>query len=230
VFLPERYKVKDFGGDAIATNLLPPASLDVSGAEEGNVALGMVTGGHVTNYESMSLLPGQLGGIVVDPNGAVVANARVTVTQMETGAVRNVMTDSSGRWVVSNLSSGQVKITVSSPGFNPYFSQMSYDGSRPVAGVYPLSLGGALQSVEVTGNAQSIAEYRRNERAERDAAKKLAQQQQLAASANVTNLQQRISGILPVRVDVPHAGNSYHFVRPLVLDEETKVTFTYRSK
>src|SRR6266446_6411284 len=34
VFLPERYKVKDFGGDAIAANLLPPASQDVSGAEE----------------------------------------------------------------------------------------------------------------------------------------------------------------------------------------------------
>jgi hypothetical protein len=29
---------------------------------------------------------------------------------------------------------------------------------------------------------------------------------------------------------VPRAGNSYHFVRPLVLDEETKVTFTYKSK
>jgi hypothetical protein len=33
-----------------------------------------------------------------------------------------------------------------------------------------------------------------------------------------------------VRVDVPRAGNSYNFVRPLVLDEETKVTFTYKSK
>jgi hypothetical protein len=46
----------------------------------------------------------------------------------------------------------------------------------------------------------------------------------------VTSLQQRVSGVLPVRIDVPRAGNSYHFVRPLVLDEETKVTFTYKSK
>jgi hypothetical protein len=29
---------------------------------------------------------------------------------------------------------------------------------------------------------------------------------------------------------VPRAGSSYHFGRPLVLDEETKVTFTYKSK
>lgn len=230
VFLPQQYKVKDFGGDAIATNLLPPASQDVSGVEAEVDMTGMVMVGPVANYEPMSLLPGQLGGIVVDANGAVVANARVIVTQTETGAVRNVMTDSSGRWVVSNLPSGRIKVTVNSPGFNAYVGQTNYDGSRPVAGVYPLSLGSVSQSVAITVNAQSIADYQRNERAERDAAKKLAQQQQLMASANVTNLQQRISGVLPVRVDVPRAGNSYHFVRPLVLDEETKVTFTYKSK
>ena len=61
-------------------------------------------------------------------------------------------------------------------------------------------------------------------------ARKNAEKQQLAALSNVTNLQQRISGVLPVRVDVPRAGNSSNFVRPLVLDEETKVTFTYKSK
>src|SRR5262249_19543360 len=70
VFLREQYKVKDLGGDAIATTLLPPASQDVSGGEaEGNVT-GPAVAGPVANYESMSLLPGQLGGIVVAPAGA----------------------------------------------------------------------------------------------------------------------------------------------------------------
>jgi hypothetical protein len=49
-------------------------------------------------------------------------------------------------------------------------------------------------------------------------------------SLNVVNLQRRVSGDLPIHVDVPRAGNSYRFVRPLVLDEETKVTFKYKSK
>jgi len=49
-------------------------------------------------------------------------------------------------------------------------------------------------------------------------------------SQNVFNLQRRVAGILPVRVDVPRSGKSYRFVRPLVLDEETKVTFQYKSK
>jgi hypothetical protein len=50
------------------------------------------------------------------------------------------------------------------------------------------------------------------------------------ASANVMNLQRRVAGVLPVAIDVPRAGTSFSFVRPLVLDEETKVTFSYRSR
>jgi hypothetical protein len=61
-------------------------------------------------------------------------------------------------------------------------------------------------------------------------ARKRAIEQEHAASPNVANLQQRVAGVLPVAVDVPRAGNSYRFVRPLVLDEETKLTFTYKTK
>ncbi|HET8921754.1 MAG TPA: carboxypeptidase-like regulatory domain-containing protein [Candidatus Acidoferrum sp.] len=228
VFLPEQYKVKDFGGDAIATNLLPPASRDVSGAEEETDITGMPVAGLVSNFESVNLLPGQLGGIVMDQSGAVVPNAQVTVTQVKTGAVRNVMTDSTGRWIVSNLPSGRVEVKASKPGFQHLVQKFNYDGSAPVPFVSTLNVG-AISSAIVTVEASgaSIGEYQRNER---EANKKLAAQQQLAASPNVASLQQRVSGILPVRVDVPRAGNSYHFVRPLVLDEETKVTFTYKSK
>jgi hypothetical protein len=49
-------------------------------------------------------------------------------------------------------------------------------------------------------------------------------------SANVQNLQQRVAGVLPIAVEVPRTGASYKFVRPLVVDEETKVTFTYKTK
>jgi hypothetical protein len=50
------------------------------------------------------------------------------------------------------------------------------------------------------------------------------------ASANVINLQRRVAGVLPIAIDVPRAGTSFAFVRPLVLDEETKVTFSYKSR
>ena len=60
----------------------------------------------------------------------------------------------------------------------------------------------------------------------RDDKKDQAQQ----ASANVFNLQKKVAGVLPVQVDVPRAGSSYRFARALVLDEETRLTFSYRTK
>jgi hypothetical protein len=47
-------------------------------------------------------------------------------------------------------------------------------------------------------------------------------------SMNVQNLQKRAAGVLPVRLDVPRAGQSHTFVRPLVLDEPTTVAFHYK--
>src|SRR6266404_1751378 len=228
VFLPERYKVKDFGGDAIAANLLPPASQDVSGAEEFQTLELFGRVNSMSNAPMVALLPGQLGGIIVDSSGAVIPNAQISVTQVETGAVRNVVTDSSGRWVVSNLSSGRVKMAASAPGFKYFVRELNYDGSRPVPFSFALSIGAAAEAVAVEAS-NGPHDTRDSERLERNA-RKMAAQQQTMASANVTNLQQRVSGLLPVRIDVPRAGNSYYFVRPLVLDEETKVSFTYKTK
>jgi hypothetical protein len=60
--------------------------------------------------------------------------------------------------------------------------------------------------------------------------KKQQDLQQNVASANVFNLQKKVSGVLPVRIDVPRAGASYRFARALVLDEETKLTFNYKTR
>jgi hypothetical protein len=49
-------------------------------------------------------------------------------------------------------------------------------------------------------------------------------------SVNVQNLQRRASGVLPVRMEVPRAGTSHRFVKPLVIDEETRVTFRYKRR
>jgi carboxypeptidase family protein len=228
VFLPEQYKVKDFGGDAIAANLLPGYDLNgtdaVSAGASGGVVLALSTG--IATNESLSLLAGQLGGILVDPSGAAIPNATVRVTQTATGAVRNVVTDPMGRWIVSNLNSGLVEVSAHSSGFQTYNQQLNYDATRPQPLTYTLQLGASAQTVTVTASDSNYKDYLRFEKE----ARKSAEQKQTAASANVTNLQQRISGVLPVRFDVPKAGNSYNFVRPLVLDEETKVTFTYKSK
>ena len=220
VFLPERYKVKDFGGDAISTNLLPPlaegaeeAAIDVKDAEAWPLA------GSV-NLES--LRPGQLGGVIFDQAGGVIPGAQVTVVNEAAGTTARAVADSSGRWIVSNLPSGTVTIDAIAAGFNRTTQKARYDASRPARFSLTLRIGTAEERVEVTSEPETLST--------RQLAKLTPGLAQNAASSNVGNLQRRVAGVLPIAVDVPHAGNSYRFMRPLVLDEETKVTFSYRTK
>jgi hypothetical protein len=81
----------------------------------------------------------------------------------------------------------------------------------------------------VTVQSGLVDAERENRRLE-EQVRKAQQAQMNAPSQNVFNLQRRVAGVLPVRIDVPKAGKSYRFVRPLVLDEETNVTFQYRTK
>jgi hypothetical protein len=230
VFLPEQYKVKDFGGDALAANLLPP-SFTVNGLDAGAYGTGSFqagVGGSVGDrIAPLRLLPGQIGGYIVDPSGAMVANAQVNVTQLDTGAVRTAATDSSGRWIVSSMPSGRVIIAATARGFKNIVSNLNYDANNPTSYSFTLQVASAAETVtvEAQGNAQMLETIP----FDRDSKKKEAAASN-SASNNVLNLQRRVSGVLPVRVDVPRAGNSYSFVRPLVLDEETKLSFTYKTK
>jgi carboxypeptidase family protein len=225
VFLPEQYKVKDFGGDALAANLLQSSFQPVIGSALASGALqaGVGVGDAIA---PLQLLPGQLGGYIVDPSGAMIPNVHVNVTQLDTGATRTAVTDYSGRWIVSSMPSGRVKITASMPGFSTTVRDLTYDANYPASYSIALQLGGVAQTVTVEANGtslESLPQFGRD-------VKKNQPQLSNAASANVLDLQRRVSGVLPVRVDVPRAGSSYSFVRPLVLDEETKLTFTYKTK
>lgn len=90
-----------------------------------------------------------------------------------------------------------------------------------------LLVGGVTETVTVTTNLYSLEPGNRQVQ---ELKHKTQAAQLNVPSQNVFNLQRRVAGILPVRVDVPRSGKSYRFVRPLVLDEETKVTFQYKSK
>jgi hypothetical protein len=214
VFLPERYKVTNFAGDAMAADLLP----EDTGRPEAPVQRAVVAG---------ALLPGQLGGVVMDSSGGVVPRAHVTVTDATNGSARTADTDNNGRWVVSNVDGRRIRITIQSPGFKTtVLDNVAYDRYRP--GWIPTNLQVAAMSetVEVTASAQIMPLERPN------TALSLPKQEPQAAPAspNVVNLQKRVAGVLPIAIDVPHAGTSFRFVRPLVVDEETKVTFSYRTK
>lgn len=235
VFLPDQYKVKDFGGDAIALNLLPqPVAMMLDGEYGPGEKDAMF---HVPAPAASStsfLLPGQVGGVVVDPSGAVVPGARVKITSVERGITKATTSDTAGNWVISNMPSGTIKIQVEAQGFKTaVYANTPFDAGRPSRYSIPMSVAAATETVEITSAAptietstiQVITKSGRNEKKDRiqDAA-------QNNASQNVFDLQKKVAGVLPVRVDVPRTGTSYRFARALVLDEETKVTFNYKTR
>jgi Carboxypeptidase regulatory-like domain len=58
-----------------------------------------------------------LGGKVTDTQGAIVANATVSVTSDETGVVQITYTNASGDWIVLTLLPGHYHLEVKAPGF-----------------------------------------------------------------------------------------------------------------
>jgi hypothetical protein len=225
VFLPEQYKVTDFHGDAVSANMVPPAfqelaaatSYQYDSAERSEI---MASNGLV----SFPLAPGQLGGVIADPSGAVVPNATVTVTNTDTGFSTSTTSDSEGRWVVSGIPSGRIKVHANANGFRAMERDATYAADRPAHYSFSLPVGTTAETITVESvaiNGRDVSDL---------SGLKGGANAPQQASANVMNLQRRVAGVLPVAIDVPRAGASFQFVRPLVLDEETKVTFNYKSR
>src|SRR5262249_34882564 len=72
VFLPERYRVTNFGGDALAAALFSTYSPDAAEELRGQF-------NRLQQFSTLTLEPGQLGGVVVDPTGAAVAGVNIEI-------------------------------------------------------------------------------------------------------------------------------------------------------
>jgi hypothetical protein len=100
--------------------------------------------------------PGQIGGYVVDPTGAAVSNARITVASPGTGVTATAVTDSQGAWLIAGLPTGNYKAQAQAPGFRTTVADLSYDASRPSTYRLMLNVGSVSETVEVAAaqNAQ----------------------------------------------------------------------------
>lgn len=229
VSLPDRLEVKQFAGNATAAEYLPAATQDMLATNFENfddTASNFTTQNEI---ELSDLQPGQVGGIVTDATGAVVPGAMVTVVNNQTGASLSTRSDSDGRWVIANASPGPTRVTVDAPGFKKMQHEMNLAGLQPGLIGTTLEAGQISETVTVTAGAANNISIDGLRRLEEQARQNRAVQLQ-TPSANVTNLQRRVAGILPVRIDVPKSGRSYRFVRTLVMDEETRISFNYKAK
>ncbi len=100
---------------------------------------------------------GQLTGLISDPTGAAVPNAKVTATNIGTGSKTVATSSNAGVYTVRELLIGAYRVTVEAPGFKTA-SKASVEVN---AGVtlridFKLEVGGASEVVEVTEEAAPV--------------------------------------------------------------------------
>ena len=93
---------------------------------------------------------GQITGTVLDPTGAVIPNAKVTVKSTTTGLERQTTTTSAGTYAVTNLQPGTYTVTAEAPGFSPVQQTADVTVGNVVGLDLRLAVGGVIAAVEVT--------------------------------------------------------------------------------
>jgi len=223
LFVPDEFRVDRFAGDMfdatlVAADLVQPVTVPAysSGAAGG---LGSVR---------PLALPqaGQINGRVTDQTGVPLPG--VTVALESGGRRQTAVTDATGTYVLFNVPSGRISLSGDLQGFVTTRRAVQFDQRGQQVNM-TLAVGSVSETVTVTADTPLIQTQQSTiDRVTRnDPQNKKAEE---APSLNVQNLQRRASGVLPVRMEVPRAGTSHRFVKPLVIDEEPSVTFRYKRR
>jgi Carboxypeptidase regulatory-like domain len=97
-----------------------------------------------------------LNGVVTDANGAVVPDARVTIRNTDTTAMRNTVSNQRGEYELVQVAPGKYEVTVEKPGFTTETSDVVLQTNTPATLNVQLKLGTVNQTVEVQGVASEV--------------------------------------------------------------------------
>jgi hypothetical protein len=99
-----------------------------------------------------------INGAVTDATGAIISGATVKVKDVETGAVRSLVTDSAGRYDAPSLSIGKYEVSAEQAGFRTEVKTgiTLAIGQRTEVNLM-LGVGGVQQSINVEETAMQLA-------------------------------------------------------------------------
>jgi hypothetical protein len=96
--------------------------------------------------------------MVVDPSGAAIPGAQITVHNPVTGYMQTVMSDAAGAFRLINVPQNSYHLEIKAAGFAPYSHDVDIKNSLPVQVSAMLALAGAATSVTVEGGANEALE------------------------------------------------------------------------
>src|ERR1700743_928852 len=99
---------------------------------------------------------GDITGVVKDQSGAIVGNAAVTATNIETNVARATVTNTSGIYSFPELTPGRYQVKVTAPGFETALVSLELQVQQTARFDFDLKLGNASQTVEVTAGADLL--------------------------------------------------------------------------
>jgi hypothetical protein len=124
---------------------------------------------------------GEITGVVIDPSGAVVANAKVTLKDNSKGSTQSAETNKEGVYHFQLLNPSNYTITVSSSGFQEAATVVDVALGQVTSADIHLTIGSATQTVTVAGESEPLIQTENGNVAT------TFSQQQLAAVPNPGN-------------------------------------------
>jgi hypothetical protein len=100
---------------------------------------------------------GAISGVITDPNGAVVAGAKITATRSEDSQSYSTLSDDSGKYIFVNLSPGLYEVRVDAPNFKSSVTTGVLVSLSTVVEVnIVLQAGAVTETVTVTAGAAEV--------------------------------------------------------------------------
>jgi len=232
VFAPERYSMKSIGGNAIETSMMRVS--DGSGRGDSSRSFSGPPAGMTEKIVELGV-PGQISGVVRDQSGGLLPGVTIEVTSDAlTERARTAVSDGNGRFVFMNLPAGRMSVAATLPGFSTARHDFIFD-RRPRELIIELTVGSVTETITVSAERPVVDTQNAMRQTiisnDADEPRRRAEPPPIVPpSQNVVELQRRASGVLPVRVDIPRAGTSHQFVKPLVVDQETTVKLRYKRR
>ncbi len=99
---------------------------------------------------------GTIEGTVVDPSGAVVAKAQVTLRHAVSGYTQSTVSGADGSFRLTNIPANPYRLEITAAGFNMFAQNVDIKNSIPVPVKATLAVAGSTTTVVVQGAAEAL--------------------------------------------------------------------------
>jgi Carboxypeptidase regulatory-like domain len=103
-----------------------------------------------------SVSSGSIAGAVTDPTGAVLAGAKVTITNQQTGQASVLTSNGSGSYTTGALAPGAYRVEVTAAGFSKTATTVNVQVGNTTTADMRLSVGQESQTIEVQSGAVTV--------------------------------------------------------------------------